>query len=93
MISRNMSTTLGSNDPEQFENPEEVRFDRRATHLAFGSGIHHCLGHHLARRELTVAMQTVLARLPEFRLDQSAEILTDLGGVIQPRSVPLIWQA
>ena len=88
-----MSTTLGSNDPEQFENPGEVRFDRRATHLAFGSGIHHCLGHHLARRELTVAMQTILARLPEFRLDENAEILTDLGGVIQPRSVPLIWQA
>ncbi len=84
-------TTLGSNDPEQFENPEEVRFDRRATSLAFGSGIHHCLGHHLARRELTVAMQKLLAELPPFRLDPQAEILTDLGGVIQPRSVPLIW--
>ena len=88
-----MSTTLGSNDPEQFENPEDVRFDRRATHLAFGSGIHHCLGHHLARRELTVAMQTILARLPEFRMDSSAEILTDLGGVIQPRTVPLVLHA
>lgn len=86
-----MCTTLGSNDPEQFEHPEEVRFNRRPIHLAFGSGIHHCLGHHLARRELTIAMQILLKALPEFRLDPGAEILTDLGGVIQPRSVPLLW--
>jgi cytochrome P450 len=86
-----MCTTLGSNDPEVFEHPEEVRFSRNPTHLAFGSGIHHCLGHHLARRELTIAMQTLLPALPEFRLDSKAEIVTDLGGVIQPRSVPLLW--
>lgn len=86
-----MCTTLGSNDPEAFDHPEEVRFDRRPTHIAFGSGIHHCLGHQLARRELTVAMKTLLPALPEFRLDPAVEILTDLGGVIQPRTVPLIW--
>jgi cytochrome P450 len=82
---------LGSHDPEQFGNPGEVRFDRRSTHLAFGSGIHHCLGHHLARRELTVAMQTILTLLPEFHADPAAEVLTDLGGVIQPRLVPIHW--
>jgi cytochrome P450 len=87
-----MCTTLGSNDPEVFDHPEEVRFSRKPTHLAFGSGIHHCLGHHLARRELTIALQTLLPALPEFRLDPKAEILTDLGGVIQPRSVPLVFE-
>ena len=85
-----LATLLGSNDPEQFDHPEEFRIDRRPTHLAFGSGIHHCLGHHLARRELTVAMTTLLRELPEFRYDSGVEVLTDLGGVIQPRAVPLL---
>ena len=85
------STTLGSNDPEVYDHPEEARFDRRATAVTFGSGIHHCLGHFLARRELTIALETVLRVLPEFTLDTSQEVLIDLGGIIQPRAVPIVF--
>ncbi len=85
------STTLGSNDPEVYDHPEEARFDRRATAVTFGSGVHHCLGHFLARRELTIGLETVLRELPPFTLDTSQEIVVDLGGIMQPRTVPIVW--
>ena len=61
-------------DPAQF--PEPDRFDvsraNAAEHLAFGMGIHHCLGAALARKEMNVAFRTLLARLDGFALDTSA---------------------
>ena len=56
-------------DPEQFPDPLDVRFDREVNrHLAFGSGIHRCLGSHLARRELRVALTEWHRRIPEYSL-------------------------
>jgi cytochrome P450 len=56
-------------DPEQFPDPLAVRFDRDVNrHLAFGSGIHRCLGSHLARRELRVALTEWHRRIPEYTL-------------------------
>jgi cytochrome P450 len=61
-------------DPAQFPDPD--RFDvaraNAGEHLAFGLGIHHCLGAALARKELAVAFRTLLARLDDFALDASA---------------------
>jgi cytochrome P450 len=61
-------------DPVQFPDPE--RFDvgrvNAAEHLAFGMGIHHCLGAALARKEMNVAFRTLLRRLDGLALDASA---------------------
>jgi cytochrome P450 len=61
-------------DPAQFPDPD--RFDvgraNAAEHLAFGQGIHHCLGAALARKELAVAFRTLLGRFDSFALDPSA---------------------
>lgn len=57
-------------DPDAFERPDE--FDiRRANrlHLAFGGGSHICIGQHLARMEMTIAMNRLLDRLPRLRCD------------------------
>jgi len=56
-------------DALKFENPDSVVLDRDPNpHLAFGVGVHRCLGAHLARLELNVSLERVLRRLPEFRI-------------------------
>jgi cytochrome P450 len=56
-------------DPVEFPDPLEVRFDRETNrHLAFGGGIHRCLGSHLARRELRVALHEWHRRIPDYSL-------------------------
>jgi cytochrome P450 len=56
-------------DPAQFPRPHELLFDRSPNrHIGFGLGPHRCLGIHLARRELRVALQAFHRRLPEYRL-------------------------
>jgi cytochrome P450 len=60
---------LGSanTDEAEFPDADVVRFDREANrHLAFGGGIHRCLGSHLARMELRVALREWHRRIPEY---------------------------
>jgi cytochrome P450 len=56
-------------DYAEFEDPDDARFDRaRNRHLAFGGGPHRCLGSHLARLELVVALEEFHRRIPEYEL-------------------------
>lgn len=56
-------------DPTEFSDPLTVRFDRAGNrHLAFGGGAHRCLGSHLARRELRIALREWHRRIPEYTL-------------------------
>ena len=57
-------------DPDAFESPEELRFDRpdRPAHLSFGGGLHACVGAPLARMEARVALETLLGRVHGLRL-------------------------
>jgi len=60
----------GNHDEEVFEDPERFDIFRDGPpHLAFGEGPHRCLGEHLARLETTVAMNALLDRLPDIRLE------------------------
>jgi cytochrome P450 len=62
-------TPLASLDPEEFDHPMETDIARSPNrHTAFSFGPHRCVGSHLARRELIVALETWLARLPPFRM-------------------------
>jgi cytochrome P450 len=66
-VSANISAA--NMDPEEFDDPLEVRFDRQVNrHLTFGGGVHRCLGSHLARRELRVALREWHRRIPEYSL-------------------------
>jgi cytochrome P450 len=70
-------------DPERFSDPDELditRTDNR--HLAFGKGIHHCLGAPLARMEGQIAISTLLRRMPNLRLKGSPESLSWRPGMI-----------
>jgi cytochrome P450 len=71
-------------DPDRFENPDDVDFDRQNNrHLTFGTGVHRCLGAQLARMELKIMLEEILRRLPDF------EIAYDK--VRHPGSVTIIW--
>jgi cytochrome P450 len=56
-----------NHDPERFADPDELNVarDEVAAHVAFGYGIHHCLGAPLARLEARIAIGSLLARFPE----------------------------
>ncbi|AOR80424.1 cytochrome P450 [Novosphingobium resinovorum] len=85
-----MSTTLAGRDPAEFDDPTAVRLDRKPRHVGFGFGIHTCVGMHLARRELRIAMEEFLARIPEFRIAPGHQVRCHLG-MIQPVALPLVW--
>jgi cytochrome P450 len=86
-----LSTPLGSNDPEEFADPTEVRFDRKPSHLTFGYGIHRCLGAHLARRELQIAMMEFLTQIPQFSLKPGFEVPFFLSNIIHVDELQLVW--
>ena len=57
-------------DPARYENPDDFNIGRKAErHLAFAYGAHVCIGQHLARLELTRALNALLDRFPNLRLD------------------------
>ncbi|HEX7354029.1 MAG TPA: cytochrome P450 [Mycobacteriales bacterium] len=77
-------------DPAQFERAGEVVIDREVNrHAAFGLGIHRCVGSHLARMELRVAMETWFDRFPEFSLADPDAVTWSHGQVRGPRTLPI----
>ena len=60
-------------DPRKFASPNEFRLDRNSgqTQLAFGKGIHTCLGSPLARSEANLGIQRILDRLDDIRIDEN----------------------
>ena len=62
-------------DEAEFPDADEVRFDREVNrHIAFGGGIHRCLGSHLARLELRAALRVWHSRIPDYRITPGAEV-------------------
>jgi cytochrome P450 len=85
-----LSFPAANRDPAQFDRAGEVVIDREANrHAAFGLGIHRCLGSHLARMELRVALEVWLERIPRFTLDDPSEVTWSAGQIRGPRALPL----
>ena len=78
-------------DPAVFGEPFEVRFDRTENrHLGFGGGVHRCLGSHLARRELRVALREWHRRIPEYELKPGIT-LNYPPGLRSVDNLELVW--
>jgi len=78
-------------DPAEFDDAAEVRFDREVNrHLAFGGGVHRCLGSHLARRELRIALREWHRRIPEYELQPGLE-LEYPPGLRMVENLQLVW--
>jgi cytochrome P450 len=85
-----VSFPAANRDDEVFERPDEVLLDRpNNRHLAFGSGIHRCLGLHFARMELRIGLEELLRRVPSFELDGTRPVTWARGQVRRPGSVPI----
>jgi len=85
-----LSFPAANRDPAQFDRAGEVIIDREVNrHAAFGLGIHRCVGSHLARMELRVALEAWLARIPEFTLADPAAVTWAAGQIRGPRALPL----
>jgi cytochrome P450 len=85
-----LSFPAANRDPAQFDRAGEVVIDREVNrHAAFGLGIHRCVGSHLARMELRVALECWLERIPEVSLDDPAAVEWSAGQIRGPRALPL----
>src|SRR6266571_4278960 len=85
-----LSFPAANRDPAQFDRAGEVIIDREVNrHAAFGLGIHRCVGSHLARMELRVALEVWLERIPEFTLDHPPAVIWSSGQIRGPRTLPL----
>ena len=77
-------------DPEVFPEADKVIIDREANrHVAFGLGIHRCLGSNLARLELRIAVEVFIQRFPKFELADPDTVTWSLGQVRGPRKLPV----
>lgn len=85
-----VSFPAANRDPAQFDRADEVVIDREVNrHSAFGLGIHRCVGSHLARMELRVALEVWLERIPSFTLDDPSAVTWSAGQVRGPRTLPI----
>jgi cytochrome P450/precorrin-6B methylase 2 len=79
-----LSLASANRDPEQFPEPDRLDIEREAGNLAFGHGIHHCLGAPLARLEGEIAFNALLARFPHLELARDpSELVWRTGAIIR----------
>ena len=86
--------TVANRDPSIVADPDKLDVRRPpSSHLAFGAGVHHCLGAQLARMELQVALRGLLTRLPKLELAAPVAELTFKDGMIvrSLRALPVRW--
>ncbi|TKA01039.1 cytochrome P450 [Actinacidiphila oryziradicis] len=80
-------------DPEEFPNPDELILDRQPNrHLGFGSGIHRCLGSHLARLEIKILLQEFLHRVPTYAVAPDAKPLWHTGNTWGVTELPVVFE-
>ena len=78
-------------DPAVFPDGFDVRFDREVNpHIAFGGGVHRCLGSHLARRELRVTLREWHRRIPDYAIKPGLE-LEYPPGLRTVENLELVW--
>jgi pentalenic acid synthase len=88
------ATSVINRDGGAYQEPDSLDWDRPANHhVAFGFGVHQCLGQNLARAEMDIALRTLFERLPGLRLDAPAESIpfkpgTTLQGMVE---LPVAW--
>jgi cytochrome P450 len=89
-----MPNDIANRDPEAFPDPDRLDITRDARrHVAFGFGVHQCLGQPLARMELQVVYSTLYRRIPTLRLAAEVDSLPFKhdGSVYGVYALPVTW--
>ena len=90
-----LSYNTANRDPERFTDPHTLDLQRQGGgHLAFGHGIHQCLGQQLARVEMRVAFPALVSRFPTLRLAVPAEevaLRPEIADIYGVKSLPVTW--
>jgi cytochrome P450 len=84
----------GTRDEKYFTDADQFRLERhQGRQLAWGAGVHRCLGRHLARVELGVVIREVLHAMPDYRLALAPgeQVETTYGVIRGVRSMPVTW--
>jgi len=77
-------------DPTHYDDPLTVNFDRgRQSHIVFASGTHRCLGSHLARMELRIALDEILTWIPDYTVPAVEDLVYDNVSVRAVTRLPI----
>lgn len=84
--------SAANRDPRHYDRADEFVIDRSgAHHFGFAGGPHRCLGAHLARREMQIALDEWMRAIPDFRIEEGAALM-ERGGMMTLLSLPLVWE-
>ena len=87
-------TGAACRDEREFPAPETVDFRRSPNrHIAFGAGAHRCVGSHLARLELQIALQEWHRRIPSYRIREGTRVRRHLSAVSGVDELHLDWSS
>ncbi len=88
-----LGTAAANRDPSEFgADAADIEIGRRPNrHIAFGAGVHRCLGSHLARLELSVAIEEWHKLIPDYHIPASAVVEDHPGSICTLKSLPLEW--
>jgi cytochrome P450 len=77
-------------DSQHFDHPTELDFDRgKNPHVAFGVGLHRCLGMHFARLQIGIAFEELLSRITNVRIANGEWVTMARGVILAPESLPI----
>lgn len=82
----------GNVDPNAYPDPLTVDFSRRPNHIVFASGTHRCLGSHLARLEMRLAVEEMLKRIPKFSIAPDEKLVYDNVAVRNVVYLPVVFE-
>ena len=87
-----LPTMLANRDDDIYPRSEALDIERHPKKvLTFGAGPHRCLGVHLAKTELVIALEEWFNRIPEFSIDPEQQITYVTGHTIGIHNLPLVW--
>lgn len=87
-----LSWAAANRDPDVFPDADKVIIDRAENrHIAFGTGVHRCLGAAIARLELKIAIEEWLSVIPEFEVEDPDSVTFATGHVWGPRRVDVVY--